>query len=310
MALAALAHINPKQRERLAHIEFRLWFLGDATRRDLMDRFGVAPAVATRDFAAYRELAPRNMAFEGSGKRYVLGSAFSPCFEHTAERVLASLASGVGEGTEQRGESYVPCELPLKLNRPALELIAPVSRAIHQGKALRVRYFSQSSGNNSEREIVPHALVDSGLRWHARVFDREKSEFRDMVLSRMESPSAARTTDVAVHESAQADEQWNRYLKLKLVPHPRQQNTRAVLRDFGIQGDEVLEISVRAALAGYVLLRWGVDCSADHTLDPTLYRLSLSNPEQLLDVQNALLAPGFERSYNSRQAVSAPSVTS
>ena len=50
--------LSQKQRDRLAYVEFRLWFLGDVCRRDLMERFGIAPAVATRDFTAYRDLAP------------------------------------------------------------------------------------------------------------------------------------------------------------------------------------------------------------------------------------------------------------
>ena len=47
--------LSHAQRERLLFIEFRLYFSGDARRQDLMQRFGVAPAVATRDFAQYRE---------------------------------------------------------------------------------------------------------------------------------------------------------------------------------------------------------------------------------------------------------------
>ncbi|MGB0849016.1 MAG: hypothetical protein ACPGSM_19940, partial [Thiolinea sp.] len=38
------------QRERLAYIEFRLFFLGSVGRQNLIERFGIAPAAATRDF--------------------------------------------------------------------------------------------------------------------------------------------------------------------------------------------------------------------------------------------------------------------
>lgn len=37
------------QRERLAYIDFQLYFFGDIGRPDLIERFGVAPAGATRD---------------------------------------------------------------------------------------------------------------------------------------------------------------------------------------------------------------------------------------------------------------------
>jgi len=77
-----LDDLNHAQRERLAFIEFRLWFLGDVRRPDLIDRFGIAPAVATRDLTAYRELAPENIDFDGRRKLYVPKPSFSPLFEH------------------------------------------------------------------------------------------------------------------------------------------------------------------------------------------------------------------------------------
>ena len=47
-----------------------------------------------------------------------------------------------------------------------------------------MKYHSLKRGA-ADREVVPHALVDSGLRWHARVFDRQSNEFRDLVISRI-----------------------------------------------------------------------------------------------------------------------------
>ena len=59
----SIQNISQAQRERLAYIEFRLYFLGEARRQDLIQRFGTAPAVATRDFAQYKELFPRNISW-------------------------------------------------------------------------------------------------------------------------------------------------------------------------------------------------------------------------------------------------------
>lgn len=41
--------LSHAQRERLAYVEFRLYFMGEIGRPDLAGRFGVAPAGATRD---------------------------------------------------------------------------------------------------------------------------------------------------------------------------------------------------------------------------------------------------------------------
>ncbi len=79
--------LSHAQRERLAYIDFRLYFIGEVGRRDLANRFGVAPAAATRDLALYREVAPQNIEFDGSSKIYPIGLALSPLFDHAAQRV-------------------------------------------------------------------------------------------------------------------------------------------------------------------------------------------------------------------------------
>jgi hypothetical protein len=48
-------------------------------------------------------------------------------------------------------------------------------------------------------------------------------------------------------------------------------------------------------LAGYVLRRWSVDTSPDHSLDPASHHLWLSNPQTLYGVESAALAPGYTR---------------
>lgn len=92
------ADLGLVQRERLAFIDFRLFFLGSVSRGDIVGRFGVSPAVSTRDLALYRNVAPSNISFDGSSKSYRIGSDFSPLFEHPLDRVLLALSKGFGDG--------------------------------------------------------------------------------------------------------------------------------------------------------------------------------------------------------------------
>lgn len=291
MTQEAIDDLSQKQRDRLAYVEFRLWFLGDVCRRDLMERFGIAPAVATRDFTAYRDLAPQNINFDGRRKVYVPSERFAPVFEHEPERVLSAISRGFGDGDDRKGGSYLPCELPVRLNRPSLEELAVVTRAIHQKHVLRVKYHSLKRGA-ADREVIPHAMVDSGLRWHTRVFDRKSNEFRDLVISRIEAATPVHNAEVQPHELESADEEWNRQLDLVLVVHPGVDRPEIVQRDFGMQRGE-LHVTVRAAVVGYVLQQWNVDCSPDRRLDPMIHRLSLKDIESLKDCKSAAIAPGF-----------------
>ena len=293
MESRSLENLNQAQRERLAFIEFRLWFLGDVRRPDLIDRFGIAPAVATRDLAAYREIAPDNIDFDGRRKVYVPSATFTPIFEHRPDRVLSALSRGFGEGIGEASAGFLPCEFPLRLNQPPLPVLATITRAIHQKRAVRLTYHSLKKGP-AKREIVPFALVDSGLRWHARAYDRARSEFRDLVITRMDKPELLESGEVLPHEQADQDIQWSRIVNLDLVPHPSQPRPEIVARDFGIK-DGVLNLHVRAAVAGYVLQQWNVDCSPDHRMDPTFYRLWLRDPLVLYGVDSAVLASGYQK---------------
>jgi hypothetical protein len=290
MKVQRVESLSHAQRERLAYIDFRLYFFGEIGRPDLIDRFGVAPAGATRDLALYREVAPQNITFDGSNKIYRIGLAFSPLFEHATQRVLSALALGFGDGVNGATQPLLPCESPTALSNPKMDVLAPICRAIHAKRPVAIRYHSMSSGE-SERVIVPFALVDTGLRWHVRAFDRKTSEFRDFVVTRIETPTLIDEEPLA-HERPENDIQWTRIVELDFVPHPRLERPEIIKMDYAMT-DGSIRMRVRAAVAGYMLLRWSVDASPDHSLKEEQYRLWLSDPLALYGVENAKLAPGY-----------------
>jgi len=57
--------------------------------------------------------------------------------------------------------------------------------------------------------------------------------------------------------------------------------------------DGKLTVTLRAAVAGYVLWQWQVDCSPDASLRGPEFRLWLADARQLDSVDNAVLAPGY-----------------
>lgn len=283
-------NLNHALRERIAYIDFRLYFFGEIGRPDLIQRFGVAPAGATRDLGLYREIAPQNISFDGSNKIYRIGKTFAPLFEHATQRVLSALALGFGDGVNVDSQPLLPCESPSALNNPRMDVLAPVCRAIHAKRPIAVRYQSMSSGE-SERVIVPFALVDTGLYWHVRAFDRKSAEFRDFIITRIEAPTLL-NDEPRANERPDNDIQWTRIVELDFVPHPRLERPEIIKRDYGM-ADGSIRMRVRAAVAGYMLLRWSVDCSPDHSLRGHEYRLWLKDHLALYGVKNALLAPGY-----------------
>jgi hypothetical protein len=292
--------MSQPQQERLAFIEFCLYFLGEVRRADVMQKFNIGPAGATRDFKLYRQLGPTNILLETRSKSYVLGSNFSPLFPHQPERVLTMLSRNFGIGVDTTSDPLLPCAIPSSLSRPAIETLATITRAIHRRKPVLIRYCSIESGF-SERVLVPLALVDSGLRWHIRAFDRKNQQFRDFVITRIDDAEIVENGSVGKHECLDADIQWTRIVELKLIPHPSHQRPEIVRMDYGMT-DEPLVLRVRAAHAGYLLQLWSVDCSPDHSLDGRQYQLWLKDPLTLYGVNNLVIAPGYKAPENTTGA--------
>jgi hypothetical protein len=295
-----LADLTKTQRERLSHIDFRLYFLGELRRYDVSDRFGTGPAAATRDIALYRQIASENLVLDTTDKLYRPTPSFTPLFEHSPQRVLTALSQGFGEGIDEQSHSLVRCEIPMALNLPKMSVLAPITRAIHRGKAVRLGYTSVESGH-TERELVPLALVDIGIRWHVRAFDRRHGAFRDFVFTRMDEPAVLEDGPLKREETAEADIQWSRLIELEFVPHPKHPRPEIVRMDYEIPADGVLRVRVRAANAGYMLRRWTIDCSPDHSLRGLEYALWLRDPLALYGASNAQLAPGYKDPRSNRQ---------
>lgn len=138
------------------------------------------------------------------------------------------------------------------------------------------------------------------MRWHTRAYDRKNGKFIDFVISRMDDAQLLKHSTIEKHELGANDIQWNRIVELDLVPHPARGSNELVQRDYGME-DGVLHLKLRAAMAGYVLRQWHVDCSPNHDINDEAFRLWLRDPLALYGVESAKLAPGY-RSPSEAQA--------
>ena len=290
-----LADISQAQQERLSHIDFKAFFLGAVGRNDLVNRFGIKEAAATRDISLYRELAPKNLEYDTKAKSYVIKPSFKPMFEYSSTQALAALSHGFGEDFIGSHKAVVACEMPTNLSQPQLPVLAVLTRAIHQHKAVRINYCSIASGQ-SQREIVPFVLVDNGLRWHIRGYCRKRDDFIDFVVTRITDPKLIESKPQE-HETREADIQWNRIVEMEIVPHPNLKHPETIELDYAMQEGK-LKVNVRAAVVGYVLRRWNVDCSEDHSLTGAEYRLWLRNRRALYGVKALKIAPGYDTDEN------------
>lgn len=283
------AELTQPQRDRLAFMELSVRFIGEMRRPDLVSRFGIQSAAAIPDLALYKDRAPGNIDYDSKAKTF--GSELRAVFEFTSERVLSWLTQGFGDGEPMRLKAWVVSESPSRLTHLDLDVLACVTRAIHQKCPIAIEYHTISN-DRAERQIVPFALIDNGLRRHVRAFDRKSQEFRDFVITRIRHPQVLKDEKPEPHEISDQDIQWTRIVEFELVPHPDQPRPEITVMDYWMQNG-ALRMKLRAATAGYILRKWSVDCSPDHSLSGHEYRLWLKDTLALYGVKNALLAPGY-----------------
>lgn len=292
MDITKLENINQTQQERLFHIDFKLRFLGSINRNDLVSRFGIKDAAATRDIALYKKIAPENLIYDTKKKSYLVSQIFKPVFEYSGNQALSALVTGLGDDHVANTNGLIRSESPVQLNPPNVDVLSIVSRAVHCKKAVEIEYRSIANGL-SKRKIIPFALVDNGLRWHVRAYDKKREKFLDFVINRISSAEIL-NDEIKESETREADIQWNRIVEMHIVPHPRLKYPDTIEMEYAMNNEKMLKIQARAAVAGYVLRRWNVDCSKNHDLKNPEVHLWLKNRQTLYGVENLAIAPGYE----------------
>ena len=284
---------SQSQNEKLSFIDFCANYLGTVQRFEIVKRFGISDVSASKCIGEYIELVPKNLKYDFKTKTHQATKRFKPMFDFDVTQVLKALSTGFGDTLEQLPTHFIESESAIALNKPKSEIVAQVTRAIHLKKIVDLSYRSLSSGA-TERKIAPLAIINSGLRWHVRAFDRKSNEFRDFVFTRMLD---AKKTDEEpeTEEAVEFDDSWNQMITLELTPHPGNIGEKeSIEMDYGMVDGKV-DVTLRKAVAGYVLRHWNVDCTENHELDGKHFQLWLKNRNTIDGIKEIILAPGIEK---------------
>ncbi len=284
-AKKTLNDIKWGSRQRLQFIEMMAYYTGVVTRTDIVNAFGISDAAATKDLNFYSQLAPANLIYKHAVFGFVPGDAFRELFADLSPAVvLPMLAANLPATGSPTGANPIygisVDSLPLPSRLPSKTVLAQLVRAIRTRRKLTIKYHSLSDRESkSTRIIEPHSLINTGLRWHVRAYSEETYDFRDFVLSRIID---AQLRDDGAESSVLYDDDWMETVTLQLTPHPNLTKAKreSLVIDYGARG-EVIELTTRRALVGYVLQRLAVDTSVDHSLNPNAYQLIVMNREEI-----------------------------
>jgi len=287
--------------QRLEFIEFHLYWEGGVNRADITEYFGVSVPQASKDLSLYQELAPENIRYDRSEKRYRASESFRPRFlKPDASRYLMQLRS-IADGALAREESWLADipdfdALPMPRRNVDPDILRTVLESIRNHQALEIRYqsLSRQRPKPTWRWITPHALGYDGHRWHARAFCHIDRQFKDFLL-----PRILKTRADGEPEAGPADDIiWQEFMAVTLKPHPglTDDQKAVIARDYGMKDGQVT-VKVRLALLYYFLKRLGLEFEAErrepreqHVVlaDPPAVRAALARAEYRSDTEEAV----------------------
>lgn len=248
---------------RLEFIEYRLYWEGQVNRSDIMEKFRVSLPQASNDLTQYRELAPDNIRYDPSAKRYLRSTEFKPrLFKPNASHYLVELKA-FADGVLAPGDSWIGTApsvdaMPVPGRHVDPELLRTLIEAIRNKRSVHAHYHSMRSEQLTPtwQWITPHAFSSDGLRWHVRAYCHIEDRFKDFLLSRF----------LGIGQFGQpgadgaCDNDWYRVFDIMLVPNPALpiEKQRTITIEYGM-ADGRLVVQVRRALLYYFNKRLRLD---------------------------------------------------
>jgi hypothetical protein len=255
--------------QRLEFIEFMAFWEGGVRRADITGRFGVSVPQASNDLTLYQKLAPSNLRYDSSEKRYVPAPEFAPRYMRpSADSYLAQLQA-IADDTLRKEDTWIAQPpsvgvMPVPTRRVDPAILKRFIATIRAGKSIEILYQSMNPHRPEAvwRRITPHAFAYDGLRWHVRAFCQIDGKFKDFILSRCHE-----LRDEGEPGALPADDaQWTTYFDVILKPNPdlTDSQRRTIAVDYDMQHDQAV-VQVRAALLYYFekRLRLDIDSTKD-----------------------------------------------
>jgi hypothetical protein len=254
-------------KDRLEFIEFRLFWEGRLNRADIMERFSISMPQASKDLSLYESIAPGNLLYDVSAKRYLASANFAPRFiQPNADSFLIQLRN-IADHTVPVAETWLGTApaaevMPIPTRRVDVSVLRAVLSAVEKKTAIRVLYQSMNEQRPGPmwRWISPHAFAHDSLRWHVRALCEETKIFKDFLLSRCIEIGEERSTP----SSATQDKHWNEFFSVILVPNPvlSAPQQEVVAQDYCMEYGQVA-VPVRKALLYYFNKRLRLDIARE-----------------------------------------------
>ncbi|OAO00356.1 hypothetical protein A8B75_18625 [Sphingomonadales bacterium EhC05] len=281
--------------QRLEFIEFRLFWEGELSRADLIEKFGISVPQASIDFSRYKNAAASNIEYDASRKRYVPSEHFKPIFYvPNPERYLAQLVAlkdgVIVHDDTMFGQTLDVDTVPAPARTVSARKLQKFVQAIKQRGTLSIEYQSMNPLRSEAqwRDISPHAFATDGMRWHVRAYCHLDGKHKDFIISRCIDVGDIKLSPAPVSE----DTEWNTKFTVIIAPNPEltDHQKTVIARDFDMK-DGRLNLEVRNALLYYFDKRHRFDI-ADSNKTAVQAPIVITNREEYKEALAGLSVSG------------------
>jgi hypothetical protein len=254
--------------ERLAYIDFKLFYLGTISRSDINEFFGIADAASSKEITAYKRLRPHNVEYNRTLRvNSILRETFEPLIVVSPDVALGMLANGFNKNKLDEKKLINYQRVGGSYFNYCSDGVSKLTRAIHGKYAVECEYVSANSSNHNMRTLFPSAIFYDGNTWGFRAYDRNvnnnKSGFKCFNFSRLNTVLERTELAPKASESYEKDKEWNQMVPVHLSLHTKLNENKkfALIKDFGLSSEQnSFIITERAALLYFLFDIWKIDC--------------------------------------------------
>lgn len=270
--------ISKQTKLRFEAIEYLVLWEGGVNASRLSRLFGVKPHVIVKAISDYRALYPTNLIYDAKDpeKIFIATDKFRPMYIAYSWSDYVKFVVSIGaDHIEQLYGHGAITELLPPLSCPKPSIITPILKGIRQKRAVSILYRSRSNPTGMEREVVPIALGNDGIRWHCRAYCRYRNRFSDFNLNRISKSVIGDKVTLKEKDTA-----WETFVDIVINAHPNLDvdEKSLVLNDFGY--DDKFTLRVRGALVDYTIQYYRLGRHPD-TCSPKQHPLIVENSKEL-----------------------------
>jgi len=228
---------------RQRFIEASLERLGEISRKDLQQAFGISDTHATNDLNTYKERCSKvghleNLEYDTSLKKYLVKKEFKRIYPRV-------------EDTEaSKYQIHLPIEVVEPFPHQNPKILDILTRACWRSLGIQILYEGTEKPP-SQRTIFPHHLVKISHRMHIRAFCPTSHKFKDFVVGRIISAELLTKEHTPEEALEEKDIEWNKFTELHLELSKDLRNPNAISREFNFEGN-TLTIQTRQCYIWYL----------------------------------------------------------